>query len=1191
MRILVVDDDSIQRKLLRVILGSAGHQVIEAQDGVEGLEVLCSGGFDAVFTDVLMPRMDGYRLCYEIRKRRPLRSLPILMYTSSYTSPSDESLGRRAGADEFLRKPESAAGILEALDRVVRTPRPEESPPGAVGELEILKLYSEALVRKLERKNLDLQVAHEQLTEAHEGLRHSEEKVSTLLDSTTEGIYGLDMECRLTFSNAACAHLLGYADPADLLGMDSAEILGRKAHAWIHDSMKEGVPVLRDVCGICRTIVDGQPHSSTYDVFWRPDGTSFAAEYRSYPVRHEGRQIGAVVTFSDITERRRIEDALRQSEKRFSLAFHANPVATSIAEIATSRILDVNDEFLRVLGYDRGEVVGKTSAELGVWEDPGERARIVEEVFREGGIRDRKGKLRTKTRETRDVLGSVVRIDLGAVPCVLSTFTDVTAREAAEKDLRDSLQRNRALMENAKDAITVIALDGTVLEVNRAAEELFGRSRETIQGRSMSELVPPEEQEPVGQSFAEAVGRGGVVGLATRILRSDGSRRPVEISASVVEVGGAKVMHSILRDVSERERAQEELRSSEQRYRLLFDGNPQPLWVFDDETFAFLAVNDAACSRYGYSREEFLGMTILDIRPADEVPRLVRSVHETSRAYSDSGVWRHRRKDGSVIDVAITSHPLIFDGRKCQLVLALDVTDRLRAEEALRKSEERYHLLFDHNLAGVVRTTLAGRVLDCNDAMVQIYGYGSREEVMACGAEELYPRPGDRAALMERLVRDGTVLNLEQEGRRKDGSAVWLLCNYTIKEGPEESLIHCTLLDVTDRRRLEDELRQSQKMEAVGQLAGGIAHDFNNILTTITGYSSLALERIDPKDPLFEDIFEIQRGAERAAELTRNLLAFSRKQFLDPRVIDLNATVAGVERMLRRVFGADVELVVRPAGDLGNVRADPGQIEQVLLNLAVNSRDAMPKGGSLTIATSNVRLDAAAARASPGLPESGEFVMLAVSDTGLGIDVATQAHIFDPFFTTKEAGKGTGLGLSTVYGIVKQSGGHIVCDSEVGVGTTFRIYLPLIRERAEAVIARPASRDPRGSETILLVEDEEALGKLARRALEKQGYRVIEARSGIEARQIASVTPSIDLLLTDIVMPGISGRELADELLASRPGLRVLFMSGYTDDAAVRQGILVPGMAFLQKPFTPSKLAHKVRETLAVRAAGVKAGS
>ncbi len=387
--------------------------------------------------------------------------------------------------------------------------------------------------------------------------------------------------------------------------------------------------------------------------------------------------------------------------------------------------------------------------------------------------------------------------------------------------------------------------------------------------------------------------------------------------------------------------------------------------------------------------------------------------------------------------------------------------------------------------------------------------------------------------------------------------------------------------DITEQRRLEEQLRQSQKMEAIGQLAGGVAHDFNNILTAIMGYGELLLEDLGPDDRRRGDVLEIRKAAERAAALTRQLLAFSRKQVLEPRVLDLNEVVTNLDKMLRRLIGEDVELRTVLGSDLGAVRADAGQLEQVIVNLAVNARDAMPRGGKLTIETADVELDGEYAARHVGVTP-GRYVMIAVSDTGIGMDEGTKARIFEPFFSTKGPVKGTGLGLSTVYGIVKQSGGNIWVYSELGRGTTFKIYLPRVDEPAEAL--RPSAEPAaglRGSETILLVEDDEPLRVLARRTLTSRGYTVLEADRGATALRVAREhREPIHLMLTDVVMPEMAGHEVARQLRNSHPETLVLYMSGYTDETIVHHGVLEPGIAYLQKPFTPEALARKVREML-----------
>jgi nitrogen-specific signal transduction histidine kinase/CheY-like chemotaxis protein len=380
-------------------------------------------------------------------------------------------------------------------------------------------------------------------------------------------------------------------------------------------------------------------------------------------------------------------------------------------------------------------------------------------------------------------------------------------------------------------------------------------------------------------------------------------------------------------------------------------------------------------------------------------------------------------------------------------------------------------------------------------------------------------------------------------------------------------------------RRSEEQLRQAQKLEAVGRLTGGIAHDFNNLLSVILSSSDLASADLSPDSPAQADLAEIRHAARRAADLTRQLLAFSRQQVLEPRNLDLNEVLFNLQKLLARVLGEDIELRMRLSPRLGTVKADPGQIEQVVMNLVVNARDAMPRGGMLTVETSNVYLDEAYARVHLEV-EPGRYVLLAVSDTGVGMDKETQARAFDPFFTTKEQGKGTGLGLATVFGIVKQSGGNIWLYSEPAGGATFKIYLPRVQEAAETLSAIPVRRDARGTETILLAEDEPQVRAIARTILEKAGYRVLEATTPADALAISDQTDLIDLLLTDVIMPKISGRELAERITKRRPSLKTLFMSGYTDDAVVLHGVLEAGVFFLQKPFTPDSLARKVRDVL-----------
>ena len=552
--------------------------------------------------------------------------------------------------------------------------------------------------------------------------------------------------------------------------------------------------------------------------------------------------------------------------------------------------------------------------------------------------------------------------------------------------------------------------------------------------------------------------------------------------------------------------------------------------------------------------------------------------------------YRLLARDGRVVwvrDEAIivrdeAGHPRFRQG------VMLDISPGKQKEEVLQKNESKFRMIFEKVATGIALVDIEGRLMESNPALQQMLGATGKELQTKVFNEFTHPDDATLDVDLYRKLVAGQQDHYQIEKRyiRKNEETIWGRLNVSLvrTSGGEPQFTICMVEDITEHKRLETQFFQSQKMETIGRLAGGIAHDFNNLLTVIKGYTQLTLSQISEADPSRGNIDEIRKAAERAAELVQQLLTFSRRRVLDMKVLDLNKLIEGLEKMVSRVIGEDIEMITVLTDDLGRVKTDPGQIEQVILNLAVNARDAMPNGGKLAIETKNVQLDENYARTHIGITP-GSYVMLSMSDTGVGMTPEVKERIFEPFFTTKEGGKGTGLGLSTIYGITKQSGGTIWVYSEPGQGTTFKIYLPRVEAEAEAGTS-PSEEEtdslPKGSETVLLVEDEASLRNLTARVLRAQGYKVLQASNGNEALRTGRkhMNEKIDLLLSDVVMPRMGGEELAKQIKALYPEIKVLFISGYTDTAISQQGLLAPQSALLQKPFSPTALSKKVREVL-----------
>ncbi|HXE91027.1 MAG TPA: PAS domain S-box protein [Terriglobales bacterium] len=793
--------------------------------------------------------------------------------------------------------------------------------------------------------------------------------------------------------------------------------------------------------------------------------------------------------------------------------------------------------------------------------------------------------------------------------------------KTSQEAMRESESKFRTVTETAR-ALIYIHDEQRFLYANPVAEEITGYTRDDLLSRRPADLLHPDDRDLMLKRAARLL-RGESIPAQQefRILTQTGRVRWLESSTGIIQYGGRPAILSTAVDVTERKRAEQlqqalyriasqassaadlerfyaevhgivgELMDARNFYIALYDAPSQTIHFpyFVDE-------QDVTPPRMNVGR----GLTAYVLRTGQPLlatpevfTELVRQ-GEVDEVGAPSVDWlgvplKQGETNFGVLVVQSYDEHVRYGERDKDILTFVSqqvasAIEHKRSQEALRRSEASYRSLFASAAYGICRSLSDGRILDANPAMVEMLRYGSASELLRLNmATDVYADPGEGRACLEQFTQGARFGPAETKWKCKDGRVITVrLSGRSVPVTPAgPPVFEMFAEDVTERRALEEQLRQSQKMEAVGRLAGGIAHDFNNLLTVIQGYTELLLERVQGETPMRTELDEIAKAAERATSLTRQLLAFSRQQVLEPKVLDLNTVVGAIEQLLRRLLGEDIALYAHLASDLGRVRADPGQVEQVIMNLAVNSRDAMPRGGKLVIETANVELDSGYAHEHPTV-KPGPYVMLAVSDTGVGMDEETRARVFEPFFTTKEKGKGTGLGLATVYGIVKQSDGYIWVYSEPGRGTTVKVYLPRVDEPAPPG-ALPTAVPARyqGTETVLLVEDEEGVRALVRRVLDRHGYRVLEARHGGEALALCARTEEpIDLLLTDVILEQMSGPELAARLSPLRPKLKVLYMSGYTDDAIGHHGVLAAGTEFLQKPFSTEALVRKVRQVL-----------
>jgi len=1002
-----------------------------------------------------------------------------------------------------------------------------------------------------------------------QGLQHREDNYRRLIEASPDPIW-VHQQGTVILANKACADLLGAASPESLVG--------RRVLDFLHPEDRETVRAnIEDRRRIWNPIRRWEFR------YIRLDGSEIRLEVAVCTVLYGGEPSGLVI-FRSLQNREETEQRLRESETTLATAQRIAHLGSWTAEIGPAGNVDNtpirwSDEIYRILGYEAGQIEGKRPNFIRAVH-PEDRPRIqaaTAQAIREGAGFTIEYRVVRPDGSERNVQGIVdVLCDPRTRKPVrlIGTIQDITDRKRAE----EKLAQLAMVIESSDDAISSVDLDGKISSWNKGAERIYGYTAEEAIGQPITIIGQPGQPGEVS-GFVGRLRRGETIESFETVRYRKGGV-PIDVSLTIWPVrdpsGKVIATAAVARDITARKQEAERSR----RLAQLVDSASELISTGDPEgriTF----MNQAFLREIGWTEAEVLGKYFRDVvLSKNNPPELSR---EITTGIVERGGWKgeclHCRKDGSDFPVYLNVGPLKDSAGRVigNVGIVRDLTES-------KQAEERFYKAFHLNPEPItVATVSEGRYLDVNESFLRITGY-KREEVIGRTSLEIkfWEKPEDRARFIDTLNRQNCVRDLEISFRTKSNERRIALDSADVIEVNGQTCVIAILKDITERKSLESQLRQLQKMEAVGQLSGGIAHDFNNILSVILGYSELLEDGLDKNSKLRKTAQEITKAGQRAAALTRQLLAFSRQQVLEPKVLSLNTVVSDTKKMLRRLIGEHITITSKLDTDLGQVVADRVQIEQVIMNLAVNARDAMPNGGTLTIETKNAHLDEEYALQHPPTTP-GNYVELAMSDTGAGMDAQTLSHIFEPFFTTKEVGKGTGLGLATVYGVVKQSGGYIWVYSEPGLGTTFKIYLPCVTRNATRTEREENAAVPaRGTETILLVEDEESLRTLTRTMLEQSGYTVLDAGSGLEAIEVArNHGGPIDLLLTDIVMPGINGREVARNLTQARPGLKVVYMSGYSGFAS--RGHDSPEDVLLSKPFTRDGLLSRMREALNAR--------
>lgn len=1001
--------------------------------------------------------------------------------------------------------------------------------------------------------------------------RRTANLLKAVADSVPDAVYVKDTAGRYLLFNEAAARFVGQPVSA-VLGQDdtaifepeSARLIMERDRLVMTTGKAESQEEVLTAAGVTRTYL------------------ATKAPYRD----SEGNVIGLVGISRDISDRKLAEDALRASEERFRLFMNYNPAAAWITD-SHGRMIYVSDTYRRTFKMPVEDPKGLTVFDL----FPREIAQVYADNIRqvaatgctleaiEPGLR-----LDGTMGEFLVYKFPVKRPDGGVL--VGGVAMDVTERKRAEELLREKDAKLAEAVRLAKIGYWSRDLTTGDVEWSDKLYDIFGvvdmGTKRTLE--SFLALVHPEDREAVANRIAHAEVTLESFDHSYRILVQGKVRVIHEVGRVIASETGKPIRVSgTAQDITERAQAEEALRASEERFRAFMDNSPATAFIKDAEG-RYLYVNATWQKQFEPEMLDWHHKSDFDLWPRDTAKVFHASDLEclargAALQTEETGIM----PDGHECTWLVMKFPLQVAGHTRVGGMAWDISDRKRAEDALRMRDR----AISAATQGIVITNPRrpdNPIVFASPGFERMTGYRA-EEVLGRNCRFLQGSQTNPLTLgqLREAIKAGRPFTAELLNYRKDGAPFWneLSISPVLDSAGKLANFVGVQTDITLRRRLEEQFRQAQKMEAIGQLAGGVAHDFNNLLTIINGYCELLLRKMSETDSSYNLVSEIRKAGERSAGLTRQLLAFSRQQVLAPRVLDLNAIVKDTEKMLHRMIGEDIDLATALAPDLWPVQADPGQIEQVLLNLAVNARDAMPRGGRLTIETQNVDLDETYTNTRPDA-HCGPHVLLTVTDTGTGMSPEVMARIFEPFFTTKPAGKGTGLGLATVYGIIRQSGGHIGLYSEIGVGTTFKIYLPRV-ESVAGDVKSPSTNmpPPRGTETILVVEDDESVRALTCAVLVACGYKVLQAADGGQASGvIAEYTGPIHMLVTDVVMPGLGGRALAEQVIKRYPNVRILFVSGYTDDAILRHGVLQEGVNFLQKPFSPAVLAHRVRDIL-----------